>query len=53
MTGRGKELRAKFVSHKMKRNLIVSKLPMLSDEQIELLYGMVKRWTEEEEVSSE
>ncbi len=53
MTGRGRQLRERFVSNKIKRNMIVSKLPLLSDEQIDLLYGMVKRWTEEEEVSSE
>jgi hypothetical protein len=53
MTGRGRKLREKYVTNKIKRNMIMSKLPLLSDEQVDLLYGMVKRWTEEEEVTTE
>jgi hypothetical protein len=46
-----KKLSEQYVQAKMMRNWITSMLPKLSYEQVELLYGMVKRWSKEEESS--
>jgi hypothetical protein len=51
MNLREKKLGEDFLNSKMMRNWIISRLPNLTYEQVELLYGMIKRWTKEEEVS--
>lgn len=51
MTIKKKKLSEQYVQAKMMRNWITLMLPKLSYEQIELLYGMVKRWSREEESS--
>jgi hypothetical protein len=46
-----KTFKETFVDAKMKRNWIISHLPNLSYEQIDLLFSMVNRWLKEEEAS--
>jgi hypothetical protein len=46
-----KKLGGQYLNAKMMRNWIISKLPNLTYEQIKLLYGMIRRWSKEEEVS--
>jgi hypothetical protein len=48
---REKKIGEEYLNSKMMRNWIVSRLPNFTYEQVELLYGMIKRWTKEEEVS--
>lgn len=52
MSEKPRKISAEYISAKMMRNLIMSRLPQLTLEQVKLLYDMVKRWTKEEEVSS-
>ncbi|MHA1961205.1 MAG: hypothetical protein ACW99U_13335 [Candidatus Thorarchaeota archaeon] len=51
MPEKPRALSAEYVNAKMMRNLIKSQLPLLTYEQVRLLYDMVKRWAKEEEVS--
>ena len=51
VTVREKKLGEGYLNSKMMRNWIVSKLSDLTYEQVELLYGMIRRWTKEKEAS--
>jgi hypothetical protein len=51
LSQREKKLGEEYLNVKMMRNWIISKLPNLTYEQVGLLYGMIRRWTKEEEVS--
>ncbi|MFW9907396.1 MAG: hypothetical protein ACFFEF_02370 [Candidatus Thorarchaeota archaeon] len=46
-----KSFKEDFVDAKMKRSWIVSMLPKLTYEQIDLLSSMISRWIKEEEAS--
>jgi len=44
-----KNLREEYVNAKMKKNWITGSLNKLTHEQVDLLYGMMKRWLKETE----
>ena len=46
-----KKLSEEYLNVFVMRKWISSKLDKLTHEQLELLYGMIKRWTNEEEAS--
>ena len=43
----GTSLSKEYISIKMKRKMIRARINALSNEQVDLLYSMVKRWTKE------
>ncbi|MGY5876069.1 MAG: hypothetical protein RTU30_10010 [Candidatus Thorarchaeota archaeon] len=51
MSNATERLREEYLNAFMMRKWVSSKLNRLTHEQLELLYGMVKRWINEEEVS--
>lgn len=44
-----KNLRDEYVNAKMKKKWIMGSLNKLTHEQVDLLYGMIKRWMKETE----